>query len=206
MQTTITDKAKEKLSEWKTLAKHLKVQLHLGREEAREAFEEQKKKAAAWADSAMKELNDTKEIGEDKARELKHEFEMLRTYGMLKQAETEQELKEQQEKISNSIDKIKSKLEQAYAASADNVSDWKDSVGEKLQYYKMSFDLFKVQLHLGSDEAKNKWEQTKEKISTKVDEINKDLDEATEQGEEKFDAVASELNQSWKNVKAIFSK
>lgn len=206
METSVKDKAKNKLNEWKTLAKHLKVQMHLGKQEAREAFEEQKKQIAAWADKALKELKESKEISAEKISELKHEFELLRTYGMLAQAETEQELKEQQEKISHTLDNIKSKTDQAFATTSGHVSNWKQSIDQKLQYFKMTFDLFRLQLHLGTEEAKDKWEQAKQKASSSIDKISKDLNEATEQGEAKFDALANELEHSWDNVKAVFSK
>ena len=114
----------KKLNDWKSLAESLNVLLHLEASEIKYEFENQKKNLSVWLESVNDSLHNVKDLSEEKAQKLKSSIDMLRVQAALGEAETEDALKEQQQKISNGIQQLQMNITDAYDSSKEKIGNF----------------------------------------------------------------------------------
>jgi len=141
----------------------LNVLLHLEASEIKDEFENQKKNLSVWLESINDSLHNFKDLSEEKAQKLKSSMKNLRVQAVLGKAETEDALKEQQQKISNGIQQLQMNITEAYDSSKVKIGNFAGEAADKLDDFHTRFDLFKLQLYHGKEEAKEDWEQKKER-------------------------------------------
>ena len=75
---------------------------------------------------------------------------------------------------------------------------------DNLDDFHTRFDLFRLQLHLGKEEAKEDWEQKKKDISNELHTINFKIAKGYEDRAENWDHFSDEITEAWKHIKNSF--
>ncbi|MBP9151904.1 MAG: hypothetical protein KBF73_06440 [Flavobacteriales bacterium] len=201
---TFKDKVERKLNEWKGLAEHLDLQLHLGRAEAEDAFEKQKSNLLNWSDSVAANYEKAKDISEENAEKIRASIDNLRLQAALGKADTEDILEEQQKNINQAIQRLSSDIEFVYKNRKERGEDFMEEAEERLNYYRTSFDLFKLQMYLAKEDAEEIWEEKKKETKRKIEELEYKLKEETEEASEKWEHFTKEMTHAWKHIRNAF--
>jgi CII-binding regulator of phage lambda lysogenization HflD len=194
----------KKLNDWKSLAESLNFLLHLEASEIKYEFKNQKKNLSVWLESVNDSLHNVKDLSEEKAQKLKSSINLLRVQAALGEAETEEALKEQQQKISDGIQQLQKDITDAYDSSKEKIGDFAWEALDNLDGFHTRFDLFRLQFHLGKEEAKEDWEQKKKDISNKLHTINFKIAKGYEDRAENWDHFSDEIAEAWKHIKNSF--
>jgi hypothetical protein len=202
---SLKEKTKEKLSDWKASLGHLNVQLHLGKKEARDEFEKQKKNLADWIDTAGEKLHNAKHISKEKALQLKAAIEELRVQAALGRAETEDALNKQQENLNKGIHNLKYKIAETYKTTKEEIDDFTDKAHDKLEDFHTRFDLFKIHAHLAKMDAGETWDKKKKELSVKLHNLNTKLEESKEVSSEKWVKFSEEMSEAWSHFRNAFT-
>ncbi len=195
----------KKLNDWKSLAENLNVLLHLEAAEMKDEFENQKKNLSSWLESLNDSLHNVKDLSEEKAQKLKSSVEMLRVQAALGKAETEDTLKEQQQKISDGIQQLQMNITDAYDSSKVKIGNFAWEAVDNLDDFHTRFDLFRLQLHLGKEEVKEEWEQKKKEISNQLQKINIKIANGYEDRADNWDHFSDEITKAWRHIKNAFT-
>jgi hypothetical protein len=174
------EKEQRKINDWESLVDQLQVQVDKGTEEVKEEFENQKKNLSAWLDTLREKMDEAKEIGGEKAQQVKIKWEELRVQAALAKAETEDEVEAQQKNIALGIHELKHEFSQVREASKEKIEDVKEDVEDKLEDYQTRFDLFRLQMHLGKAEKEEEWEEKKGKLNERLSQLKSRLQEKRE--------------------------
>jgi len=210
--TMMSDKKKEKLkgriqeklNSWKDSAEHLHVQLHLGAEEAKDEFEKQKRNLDDWIKIQSKKLHSVKDISQEKASQIKTALEELQVQAALGKAETEDALKEQQAKLSNSIHDLKLLINKNYSRVKGNTTELIEEINETLDDYHTRFDLFRLQTHLAKMDTTESWNEKKKELSAKLNDLGKKLEREKEKASERLDDFSDEMSEAWSHIRKAF--
>lgn len=197
------EEAKRKVEEWKTLVDELNVQFHLGTEEAKEEFEEQKKKLGKWLDAVSHKLQHAKELSKEKALQLKSSMEELRVQAALGTAETKEQLEEQQKKITRGIHQFKHKISEAFETSKEGIDDIVENVDHELNDFHTRFDLFRLHFHLGKEETKEMRDDKKKEIANQLHVIKTKLKKGNEAIGNIWDHFSSDIKEEWNRIRNI---
>lgn len=200
-ETTFTERAKKKFEKWEGMAQRLNLQLHLGAAEAKEAFETQKKELNGWLNEVKAQLDKTEKISKEKATELKTKVEALQVQAALGKAETKDEFEKQQKELTKNIEELKVKLKNIYGTTKDKGSEWANEVEEELEDYHTKFDFFRLQLHLGKEEAKEKYEATKKEMESKLRKVEGLLKKGSEAASDNWGSFSSDISKAWKQFR-----
>ncbi|MEO9870638.1 hypothetical protein [Ekhidna sp.] len=193
-----------KMDEWKSSLEHLRVQLNLGLEEAKDEFEKQKENLKDWVDAVSQKLHQAQGFTEDKAAKLKTSLEELRVQAALGRAETEEALDEQRHKMSEKIHNLKHDVNQAYQKTKGNTNELLSETKDRLDDLHTRFDLFRLQAHLAKMETDDAWEERKKDLSGKMHDINLKLEEGKEAAVEKWDHFKEEMSEAWSHFRGAF--
>lgn len=199
------EKAQRKLNNWKSLAENLNILLHIETAGLKDEFEDQKKNLSAWLISVNDSLQNFKDLSDEEVQKLKSSIEMLRFQTALGKAETEDNLKEQQQKINEGIQQLQIYLAEGYDSSKGKIGNFTEEVVDKLADFHTRFDLFRLQLHLGKEEAKEDWEQKKKEISNQLQKINIKIANGFEDQVDNWDHFSVEITEAWKHIKNAFT-
>lgn len=199
----LKDKINQKLNEWKADLEHFNLQLHLGAEEAKEEFEEQKSRLRKWLDATQEELGEFKGESQEKLHQLRTKMDELRVQAELGKAETKDRLEEQSTKISKGFNAMKHEVEEVIHENQEELSDLKEEAKVKMNAMHTQFDLLRLRMKLGSMEAKGNWEDIVDRAGKTVNNAKNKISDAAHESEDKFKAVRSELASSWKKIQDI---
>ena len=190
------DKGKQKVEA-------LRVQLHLGRKEVVEKFDEDKKEIASWAKQSRNILSgkSSKVFTAVKTR-----LEELEVQAALAKAESKDELKNQREKLSDALTNLQNEVGNLRNETSAEAKEITDNLTHKLDDWQTKFDLFKLQMHLGAKDASDKWEERKKELSEMLHEMDTSIDAAKKDGSQNLERFKTEMGQAWKHIKAGFSQ
>lgn len=203
-EQTLKEKGQQKLKEWKSQAKELNHQLHLGTVETKEEFEKQKKRLTRWLDSLAQKVENSKDVTKEKALSIKSSLEELRVQATLGKAETEEHLKEQQKKIALGLHNLKQNLSEVLHSSKEGTHELVEEVSDQLDDFHTRFDLFRLQFHLGKIEAKKEWDEKKKELSHKLSVVKAKLLGAEKATSNKWEGFSSEMGDAWGHFKKAF--
>jgi ElaB/YqjD/DUF883 family membrane-anchored ribosome-binding protein len=205
-QNTINKETEQKkLNEWKSLADDLNVLLHLEADVIKDEFENQKKQLKVWLESVNDWMSNVKDVSEEKKNKVKSSIEKLRAQVALGKANTEDALIEQQQNISHGIEQLKINITEAYESSKIKIGNFARDAADKLDDFHTRFDLFRLQLHLGKEEAKEDWDQKKKDISDQLHKIKIKIANGYDDQADNWDHFSDELTEAWQHIKRAFT-
>jgi len=204
-QNTITKETKQKkLNEWNSLADDLTLLLKLETTVLKDEFENQKKHLSEWLENVNNWLSNLKDVNVEKKMKLQTSLEKLRAQVAGGKADTEDALIEQQQNISNGIDQLKINITEAYESSKIKIGDFAWEAADKLDDFHTRFDLLRLQLYLGKEEAKEDWEQKKKEISNQLQKIKLSIAKGYEDRVDNWDHFYGEMTDAWMHIKNAF--
>lgn len=194
----------EHLDRWKREAEELRLQSHLGKLEAEEAFEARKKELNRWLNDRKGDLKHFSNLSEAKITEIRGEIDDLALQLSLGKAEGKVALLEQQEKITKKIQGLKEELKSLGKNSKEQVGNWSQEASDTLERYEMKFDLFRLQFHLGLKDGLDILEQKKQDFSEGITHFKAKIQEIEHKGEAKWDTFKNEISEAWAHFKKAF--
>ena len=203
METT-TDKAKEKLREWKGELEYLRLQMNLGAKEAHDEFEEMRKTVGAWARSVSEKAGELQESGSEDLTRLKTKLDELRVQAALGRAEAGDALEQQHKDLNKKLQEVQYEAKKLYEHSNENMSAFGESVGDKVSSFETRFDLLRLQFNLAKADAKDLWEEKKKTISYKMQEMSGKVDRHVDELGDHWEGFSSEMKEAWTHIKAAF--
>jgi gas vesicle protein len=195
---------KEKLNDWKSQAESLKLQMHLGKNDAKDAFEEKKKEMSKWLDEVGADIKGLQKEGQEDLKDLKSKVENLQLQLALKKADSLDQLKENQKKLNDGFNDVKYELNKSIENGKDSLKKWADSTEHKVDQYHSRFDLFKLQLSLGMMEGEEKMEEKRKEVVNKISEFKQQLEGLEDKADLKWDNFKNEIGSAWDHVKKAF--
>lgn len=182
------------------MADDLNLLLHLEADGIKDEFENQKKHLRVWLENVNDWLSNVKDVSEEKKMKLKSSVDKLRVQVDLGKADTEETLKEQQQNISNGIKQLKIHITEAYDSSKVRIGNFAREAADKLDNFHTRFDLFRLQLYLDKEEAKEDWEQKKKEISDQLQKIKLSIANGYEDRGDSWDHFSGEMTKAWKHI------
>ncbi len=194
----------ERLRSWKQKAEELRLQGHLGQKEASDAFEQRKKEMKRWLEERKSDLEELKGSSSEKVEDLKREMEELQVQLALGKAESRDALIEQQKRIETRSNELANKMHHMLDEAEDKSLNWARSSKEKLDQFRMEFDLFRLQFHLGVQEGSELWEENKKAFIEGLAKFKASVENLENKSEDKWDNFKSEISEAWDHFKKAF--
>lgn len=104
--TTVNSKIHEKLNDWMTKLDHFQVQLSLGKMEAADEYEKQKKNLHEYLHEYVQSATNIKNITKEKTEDMKKVLEDYKSKLLKEEKVTEKVIEKQKNSVEKIIDKI----------------------------------------------------------------------------------------------------
>jgi len=198
------DKTREKIDSLKSELEQLNLQFHLGMDEAKDEFENQKKALKLWIHDVSQKIDNLNDEGKEQFDKLRSDIENLKVQAALGKAEAEDAIKEEQRNLNIKIKEVQNEAQRIVLSTEGVAKSLADEVGEELEKFHTKFDLFKLQMTLGKTEAEKIWNEKSKEYSVKIHDINTRMNQMANEAEEKWDDFSDEMSSAWKHFKKAF--
>ena len=189
---------KAKFNQWRTIMEEMELQLALGKAEARDTFEDEKKKVSKFINEQKAQLHQA----EKKAA--KHQLEFAK------------QLQDLQFAISDFSPKTKSAFDQGQKSILHTIHEVEhtartafEEVDERAKFQigglKNALDAYRIELALSSFEAK-KVSESKETLMAQLEKTMKRLNRTNAEGEGKVEQFMDEISESFTHLKNAFTE
>jgi hypothetical protein len=196
-QKEILEFGKEKLQQLKTIFEELEVQMALGKKEAKEVFEREKKTLTEFITQQKDKLKEAGEVAEDHRRELINKFNTL-------EAVLSEDVSTSKRRYDTYKDKVLKNIYELEFAQKQAYGEVRSSIREQLDQFKARLDAYRVQLALSKMDNIEELEARKAEIKEKVAEMREKLQQEEESGG-KLNHFVDEVSASFDHMKKAFS-
>ena len=198
---SLSDKVISGLKKAAVELEELRVQSALGKAEAKDAYEEVKKKFNKYVHEAKLQMNNVKGATKEKSSQLKTALEELQLQLVLGKADTKDLFEAQRKKISNALNEIetlikKNKTTDLYYAELQM----------EIEKFRIKLDILKLQFELKKLGVKEEFEEKKNEFSKELSEIKKRLLKKEEEAEDKWEHFREEISGAYSHLKKAFVK
>lgn len=180
------------LNDWRTRFDEMKVQWNLGKMDAAEAFEEQKKQLKAFIGQVKETLDKGAGLAEEQAKELRTRLEELNVQLHLGKAETMEAFEAQRKKIEPALDNLYSAAKQAYQTGYRQVMDLFDTQSD---WFRTNLEIMQLRYSLARMEARDEADELRKKLDARLAELSEHSRKWQEQvkgNAEEWTAIARE--------------
>lgn len=194
---TIAAKIVEGVQAALTEVDELRVQLALGKAEAKELYEINKKRFHA---SVQEMENKFRELKKDEAiLPLVNAMETLRVQLALGKAETKELFEEQYDKIHIALNQLESELK-----NNKTISENYARLHLELEKFKIKLELFALHYKLKKISAQFDFENRKAELAEKLDAIKAKMLLKQKEGKEKWENFQDEIKEAYEHLKSAF--
>jgi len=177
----------------------LRVQLALGKAEAKELYEINKKRFHA---SVQEMENKFRELKKDEAiLPLVNAMETLRVQLALGKAETKELFEEQYDKIHKALNQLESELK-----NNKTISENYARLHLELEKFKIKLELFALHYKLKKISAQFDFENRKAELAEKLDGIKAKMLLKQKEGKEKWENFQEEIKEAYNHLKSAFNQ
>ena len=194
----------DKVAEWRALVNDLEDQLELNAEEMKDGFDKQIKKLSNWLDDTLLKIDDLKEISSENAKVLKYSMEVMRQKIRDFEAKSEKELKQYQQQIANGIEILKKDFNHTYLNGEDKSSALMEEINDSIERFQLRFNLFHKQFNQEKGELKEAWEEKRDRLVEKLEELKIKIEKEKEKGSESAKNFLEEMTKAWQQFKDSF--
>lgn len=194
----ILEKGKEKLEQLKVVFEELEVQLALGRKEAKEAFEREKKNFQEFIQDQRERFQEEEERAESHRKTLLNKFQLLEAALSVEPPVDQTAFKEFKDKQLQGIYELEAEIKAAY----DNL---RFSLRERLDQFKAKLDAYRIQLALVDFEKREELEGKREELKKKTEEMVGLMHKEAERGD-KIENFTEEVTASFDHLKRAFTE
>ncbi len=196
-QKNLMDVGKERITQLRSFLDELEVQMALGKAEARDAFEREKKTLNRFINQEKAELKKMSKAAEEHRSELLAKFETLEAKISHPLPTAKRKFDKQKKETLQAIYELEAGLKETYG-------DVSREMQNRLDAFKGKLDAYRVQLALGSYEDEAKLEKRKAELKEAVGEIREKLQKEAESGS-KVEHFVEEVSESFEHFKKAFS-
>lgn len=202
---TLKSRASEKIEAWKKEVGQLKNQLEHNQEEAKDYFEKKKSALVNWTEEMKEEFERMEGVGEEKLNELRGNLEELRLQAALGRMDSKDAAQEQQKKINKSIHNLKNSFVKMEKEGEKDAKEFYQKAAETLDNYNTKFEMFRLQMMYGKDDAVQSFKDRKNNIAMKLDKLNTQLEVKKEVAEDRWEHFSEEISEAWTHLKKAIS-
>lgn len=175
-----------------------RVQLALGKAEAKDKFEELKKKFNSTVQSTKQKLTG---VAKSRLDEVRGEFEEVQVQLALGKADTLDAFNEQKKKIVRAINKLEKRLENIKLA--DEVET---KIRHAIEKFKIQLEVLRVHYELGKMEAADEFEREKHELTDLVAKLKSKFDARKKSASKARQDRRAELKEAYKHLKKAIVK
>jgi hypothetical protein len=155
------DTGKEKMAQLKTWLEELEVQLALGKAEAKEMIEKERKNLSLYMQEQRKRMKEAEERFEDGKADLIEKFDKLEDRLSKDMADNKEDFDAQKRDILEAIYELEQMIKDKYGMMEEDMR-------EQLDHFKTKLDGYRVQLALGKYDMEDALEEKKAEIRSAV--------------------------------------
>ena len=197
LQRDFIEAGKGKLTQAKAFLEELEVQMALGKAEARDAFEIERKNLTKYLNKQKVQLKDTENIAIESKKVLLQNLETLEIQLGKELPHAKQEFDQQKSETLETIYKLEAQFNESYG-------DVSHPMQNELDNFKIKLDSYRVQLALASIEEEEALAKRKNELQQNVDEIRVKLQEEAN-STDRLDHFVDEVTESLSHMKKAFS-
>ncbi len=197
LQQVLIDVGKEKVNQLKSFLDDLEVQMALGKMEAKDAFESEKKNLNKFIQKEKAAIQNVAAIGEEHRNDLRLKFEKLE--GVLSRpfATGKRKFDKDKKEALTAIYEVEAIMKEAYG-------DVNYTIQQELNSFKAKLDTYRVQLALGTYEDEAALKTRKAALKETIGNIREKLAKDTESGS-RVETFFDEIGESFDHMKKAFS-
>ena len=197
LQQVLIDVGKEKVNQLKSFLDDLEVQMALGKMEAKDAFESEKKNLNKFIQKEKSAIQNVAAIAEEHRKELRTKFEKLE--GVLSRpfATGKRKFDKDKKEALAAIYEVEAIMKEAYG-------DVNYTIQQELNSFKAKLDTYRVQLALGTYEDETALETRKAALKETIGNIREKLARDSESGS-RIENFVDEVGESFDHMKKAFS-
>lgn len=193
MENAILERVMNQTKNLKTLTEELQVQMALGKAEARDLIEKERKNLSKYINKQKKELTDNLSISNDNKKEFLHTIENLEIK-LNSTVPTESLVYDQyKSEVLQNVYQLEEELKKNYSSMGQEMK-------ENLDVFKNKMDAFRVNLALHDKDDPEKVEKIRNEFSQKLEEVSNLLGER-ETAQTKLDNFVEDISESYKFLK-----
>jgi hypothetical protein len=189
----IIDGVKKAISE----IEELRVKIALGKAEAKDLFEDTKKKLNQYVHESKVKFNKLKQ--NENISKIINAFEHLQIQLALGIAESKETFDEQKKNISNAIQKLESSL--TIEKSYDELSSL---LKLEIEKFKIKLEILNLQYRLKKVNVEQNFETKKTEFISKIEEIKNRIIKKENSGKSKWENFQGEIAESFSHLKQAF--
>lgn len=178
-----------------------RLQAALGRAEAKDTYEDVKKKFSAFIHEAKITLDEGRKNAEGNAVQLKAILETLQVQLALGKAETKVAFRDQAKKISSALVVLESFLRKNKTAD-----EYFSRLKMESEKFKIKLNIVKLQYELNKLKAQDDFEEKKKDFSKKLGEIKKRLVKKEKEAKSRWNHFYDEASETYTLLKKAFAK
>ncbi len=191
------DIGKERLTQMKVLLDELQVQMALGKAEAKDIFERERKNFMQFVSDEKKVLRRSGEAASKHRQTLMEKFNALDVRFAKASAENKRQFDVQKRETLHAIYELELAMKEAYG-------DVGMALQAKLDAFRANLDTYRIKLALGELETASELEMLKSELVEAIESIRKRLEKEVGAGE-KIDSFTNEISTSFDHMKKAFS-
>ncbi|HET6992401.1 MAG TPA: hypothetical protein VFJ43_13795 [Bacteroidia bacterium] len=173
------------------------VQIALGKAEAKDKFEEVKKKLNSFLHTTKQKIN----AGKIKAAGIRGDFEELQVQLALGKAESIEAFNEQKKKISYAISKLEKSLENKTLFLSAELDE---KLRHEFEKFKIKMEVLRVQFELGKLDAKDAFEEKKHEFAEGLAFLKAKFEARKKASAKTRQLRHAEMKEAYKHVKKAF--
>ncbi len=202
---SIKEIASEQIEKLKTEADELKLQMYLGKKEAKTEFDQQKIKIKNWADDSLKKVNEAgKELSEDIIGKMKSSLENLKEKASAGMDKTEIGLSKQKDRLAEALNKLRNHLAEGKESVETKISKVSENIDQGRENFQTRLDMLAVQMNLGKKETKKELKERRKKAEKRIDKIKNKLEKYGDHTEQKWEHFKKEMKEALTHVREAF--
>lgn len=198
-KTSLTDKIINGLRKAAEELEQFRLQASFGKVQAKDVYEEVKKKFNAYVHEAKLRLDETKGIAIEKSIQLKTVLEELQVQLALGKAETKDAFEEQRKKITHALNSL-----EALVRSNKTSSEYYSRLLMETEQFKIKLDILRMQYKLKKLSKLEKLDSTKTDLSKKLSNIKNRLAKKEQGAESKWEHFREEISDAYSHLKKAF--
>lgn len=187
----------EKLQQLKTVFEELEVQLALGKAEAKEVFEREKKNLNEFIHEQKIRFKKEEKMAVEKWEDLLKKFEQLEAELSKETATKKKAYDKQKQETLRSVYELENAIKEAYGELGATLR-------EQLDLFKAKLDAYRIQLALSEFDNAGEADNRRVELKEKIGEIREKMQKEEEQAN-KVDDFVSEMSASFDHLKKAFS-
>ena len=186
----------------KTKVEELEVQLALGKAEAEDWLEKEKKNFGTFLEKAKDAVEKAENIGKEKKEELLTKYEELQVQLALGKAETREAFEAQKLKIEDAMKDFQ-KVVHTVDDELSDIPGLLANIGTQLN---SKFEAFEVQFELAKAESQDILEEKKKALSNQLNELKKKLENRKYHTDDQLEGFSRDITSGLSQIKNAFSK